>query len=51
MGCETSWGTTVGLDEDAETEKRDCINPLTEGERKICGRTSAGVASVFPSKL
>lgn len=51
MGCETSWGTTVGLDEDAETEKRDCINPLTEGERKICGRTSAGVESVFPSKL
>jgi hypothetical protein len=52
MGCETSWGTTVGLEEDAaETEKRDCINPLTEGERKVCGRTSAGVESVSGSKL
>ena len=51
MGCETSWGTTVGLEEDAETEKRDCINPLIEGERKICGRTSAGVESVSGSYL
>ena len=51
MGCESSWGATVGLEEDAETEKRDCINPLTEGERKICGRTSAGVESVSGSKL
>lgn len=52
MGCETSWGTAVGLEEDAaETEKRDCINPLTEGERKVSGRTSAGVESVSGSKL
>lgn len=43
IGLETSWGTTVGLEEYSETEKRDCIKPLTEGERKICGRTSAVV--------
>lgn len=52
VGCETSLGTTVGLEEDVESEKRDCINPLTEGERKICGRTRAGVVeSVSGSDL
>ena len=52
MDCETSWGTVIRLEEDAaETEKRDCINPLTEGERKVSGRTSAGVESVSGSKL
>ena len=45
MGCEVSWDTNVGLEE----EKRDCINPLTEGARKICGRTSIDVESIAGS--
>ena len=47
MGCEPSWGTTFGV------EGLDSRNPLTEGERNICGRTSAAVVEsiIFGSKL
>jgi hypothetical protein len=47
MGCETSWCTTFGADEDAVTEGQDDINPVTEGERKVCGRTSTADESVI----